>query len=253
LDFKAIAQTPILDVAKLLGLKLTEKGEQWVGSCPISQTGNATAFKITPKLNRFICFCPECKKFPKQGGDCIELVARMRRVGHREAAAFISGAGKADDNARPQQEVADGRKPSGFDPLKYLASLATEHDALKDLDIMPETLVAFQAGYAGKGPLRGRLSVAWHDVTGEIKVFVGVALNGDLPLYLMGDKNPMPYWFGTHRVEEGELRIVPTILDVMRAWENGATNVICPLAPTNADSLTCLQSLCATKKLTVEF
>jgi hypothetical protein len=56
LDFKAIAATPIADVARLLGFSLTEKGDQLVGPCPISQLTNPTAFKITPSMNRLICF-----------------------------------------------------------------------------------------------------------------------------------------------------------------------------------------------------
>ncbi len=67
LDFKAIAALPITDLASKLGFRLEAKGEQLVGACPISQTGNATCFKITPAMNRFICFCAECKKQPEAG------------------------------------------------------------------------------------------------------------------------------------------------------------------------------------------
>src|SRR5271170_3621286 len=103
MDFKQISALPITDLATKLGFNLTPKGDQLVGTCPISQVGGNTAFKITPLMNRFICFCPECKKLTKQGGDNIELMRRLRRCEAREAAAEVqklfSGAGKADDKA----------------------------------------------------------------------------------------------------------------------------------------------------------
>jgi hypothetical protein len=208
-------------------------------------------------MNRFICFCTECKKLPKQGGDVIEMVRRFRRfAGPRDAAVEIQklcGAGKADSNPPTQQEAASPSKPSGFSPLTYLHSLDTEHEALKELGILPETLVAFQAGYSSKGLLRGRLAVAWHDLAGEIKFFVGVSLKGDVPQYLLPKGTETPYWFSTHRLEDdAEVHIVPSILHVMEAFENGATNTIAPMRLIDADALTCLQSLCATKRLTVE-
>ena len=261
LDFAKIRDYPITDIASMLGLKLEEKGDQLVGICPISKANNATAFKITPNKNRFICFCSTCKKLDKPGGDCIELVRRVRGVDVRQAAHEIElyftkyrdGAGKAAGNDRPQQEVADARKQAGFDPLTYLQTLDTEHDALKGLDILPETLVAFQAGYSSKGLNRGRLAVAWHDMTGTIKSFIGVSLNGDLPLYLMPKGVLTPYWFGCSRVEaEGELRIVPTLLDVLRAFENGCGNCIAPLRPIEPDAITSLYSLMKDKSLILE-
>lgn len=262
MDFKQIAQTPILDVAKLLGLVLTEKQAnlrgntviQYVGRCPISKIGDDTAFKITPELNRFVCFCPACRKREKQGGDCIEMVSRIRGIDHREAAASISGAGKAAENPPTQQEAASSSNSAGFDPLTYLASLAIEHDALKDLGLLPATLVAFQAGYAGKGLLRGRLAVAWHDVTGELKFFIGVSILGSAAQYLLPKGIELPYWYNTHRVDDGaEVHIVPSILHVMEAWQNGEGNTLAPLRPITAASLTSLQSLCVTKNLTVAF
>jgi hypothetical protein len=260
LDFKAIAATPITDVAKMLGFSLTEKGAQLVGQCPISQSGNTTAFKLTPSMNRFICFCAECKKLPKQGGDCIELVRRFRRLdSHRAAAQEIArhfnGANEADDNPSTKQEAASSpSKPSGFVPLTYLASLDAEHEALSGLDILPETLIQFKAGYSSKGLNRGRLAVAWHDMSGNITMFIGISLTGDLPLYLAPKGMELPYFFGAHALEEeGELRILPTVLDVMRAVENGADNVICPLRPVDTLSLACLAAIVKRKKLTLEF
>jgi hypothetical protein len=261
LDFKAISATPITDVARALGFVLTEKGEQLVGQCPISQTGNSTAFKITPSINRFICFCSACRQLPKQGGDCIELVRRFRRIDPKqvhlaaqEVQKLTGGASKVGDNAPQQQEVAEDRKSLDFDPLKYLASLDAEHEALSGLDILPETLVHFKAGYCSKGRHRGRLAVAWHDVSGTLRFFIGVALAGEVPRYLAPKNHEMPYWFGVDRVEEAEdLHIVSDVFVVMRAYENGVQNTICPLRPCDPDALESLKGLTLAKKLTVEF
>src|SRR3954453_12302680 len=110
-----------------------------IGTCPISGTGT-NVFKITPEINRFICFCAECKKLPKAGGDCIEMVRRYRRVDYKEAAAAIQnhmkkhiGAGQADANAPAKQEVSQERKAPGFDPLRYLATLDAEHESLASI------------------------------------------------------------------------------------------------------------------------
>jgi hypothetical protein len=264
LDFKTIAATPIADVAKMLGFSLAEKVNkegvlQLVGQCPISHSGNGSAFKISPSYNRWICFCAECGKLPKRGGDCIELVRRFRKFdthlpAAQEIAHHFNGAGKADDNPSPKQEASPPSKPSGFDPRTYLASLDAEHTALSELDILPETLIAFKAGYCLKGINRGRLAVAWHDMSGNITMFIGVALDGTIPRYLAPKGQELPYFFNVHALEEGEeLRILPAVLDVMRAVESGATNVICPLRVVDNLSLACLTTLVKTGKLTVEF
>ena len=256
LDFNKIRDYPITDVATMLGFKLTEKGDQLVGCCPVSQLMNPTAFKITPSKNRFICFCAECKKFPKQGGDCIEMVRRFRRVEHREAAAEIAkyfGAGKAADNAPPKQEVSPERKPTGFDPLVYLETLDTTHDELTILGISPQTLRDYKAGYSSKGLNRGRLAVAWCDVTGEIRAFIGVALKGESPEYLLPKGFTLPYFFGVDHVREGQLWVLPSVFDVLSSAENGETNVICPIAPTTADALTSLRALLLEKNCTLCF
>lgn len=268
IDFKTVAKTPITDVAAWLGITgLAERhneqhGVQFCGKCPISNGTNPTSFKLTPGINRFICWCTSCKALPKPGGDAVELVSRVRKISQKDAAAAIAGqflaggAGRADDNDRPQQEaVADARKPSSFNPLDYLKTLATEHDELTGLDILPETLVLFQAGYCNKGLNRGRLAVALHDLNGPIRMFIGVALDGAIPRYLAPKGEELPYWFNAHRLEtEGEpLRIVSDVLEVMQAVENGCMNVICPLRPVEALSLAALTSLVKMNKLTVEF
>lgn len=254
LDFaKLKTETPILDVLAMLGIEhLTNRGDTLRGCCPLCKAEDARAFIVTPAKNTWYCFKE------KSGGDIIRLVAKARDLKDREAAEFIdqhfNGTGKDDDNAPPRQEVSTGRKPSTFDPLTYLASLSTEHEVLANLDVLPETLVQFKAGFSNKGTNRGRLAVACHDLTGTIEMFIGIALNGELPRYLAPKGQELPYFFNLHNVEENEeLRILPHVIDVMQAVENGATNVICSLREVGYLSLSALAAFVKSKKLTVVF
>lgn len=253
LDFAKIRDYPITDVASMLGLTLEERGEQLVGTCPISKANNATAFKITPSKNRFICFCSACKKLDKPGGDCIELVRRVRgmtnpRDAAQEIVAHFNKAGKAVDNPPPRQEVSPS-KQSGFDPLAYLETLALMHDEIDYLGISPQTFRDFKAGYCSKGLNRGRLAVAICNANGEIMSFVGVPLKGDDGL-LFPKGTQTPFYMGVQLVGEGELHLFDGILQAMEAYENGIRSLLILLRPITADTLKCLYALMAERNCT---
>lgn len=80
-NFKAIAQTPILDVCAALGIVLSKQGR---GRCPICDHDSIRSFTTNAKLGRFWCF-GHCRA----GGDCIELVAQVKKVSHYQAACWI--------------------------------------------------------------------------------------------------------------------------------------------------------------------
>ena len=62
----------------------------------------------------------------------------------------------------------------------------------------------------------------------------------------------LPHWFGTDRIRQGdELRIVPTVLDVLQAAENGCTSVICPVAPTGPEAIGELKALMEEQQCTI--
>jgi len=258
-DFAAVkAAVPITDALAFLGVNhLAANGETLRGTCPLCQSTNARGFVVTPAKGTWYCFSE------KKGGDVIRLTALHGRTDDKGAAQKLAahflngsanGAGKAADNAPGAENGTQARNSAAFNPLDYLKTLDAEHEALAGLDILPETLIAFQAGYSSKGLLRGRMAVAWHNAEGTPIAFIGVALKGELPQYLLPKGQPLPFWFNTHRVEEGEpVRILPGVLDVLQASENGCTNVICPLAPTDADALNSLRALVLEKKVTIEF
>src|SRR5689334_19925850 len=92
--------------AKVKGVEM----QQHVGICPISKASNGTAFKATPSINRWACFCTTCKAQEKNHGDVIELVKRVKNIDYRTAAELIqdgvvNGAGKGASNPSPKQEV----------------------------------------------------------------------------------------------------------------------------------------------------
>lgn len=251
LDFKKIAETPILDVATMLGFKLqekqTDKGVQFVGCCPISQLMNPTAFKVTPSLNRFICFCAECKKQDKPGGDCIELVRRFRRLAStKEAAAEIQkhfGAGKAADNAPEKQEAPPPPKSSGFDPLKYQAGLVADHPALGGLPFSSQTIKDFGGGYASKGVHMGRLALPIYTNEGidgflSIPVYKGITAPAEELVRFFKGYQP-PALFNAHKASE-PLLLCTSILDVLKIWEAGLQDAVCPLVPMSPDFLVLL-------------
>lgn len=228
----------MLDAMKVM----KEEGKGFRGPCPICKEGGARAFQVYPATNSYYCWSE------RKGGTIIDLVMRQGRTDQASAGRKLAEYFQLS-TPRTQQEP----KPNKFDPLAYLGTLDAEHEALKDIGVLPETLVAFQAGYCSKGLNRGRLAVAWHNVEGELRAFIGVALQGELPQYLLPKAMPTPYFFGTHRIEEGaEVHIVPSVLDVMSAWENGAANTLAPLRPIDGDSLTCLLSLVRAKSLTID-
>ena len=85
-DFHALRQRiQIEPVCDLLGIQLKKTGEQLRGSCAICGHDSTRCFVVTPKLQRFWCF-GHCRS----GGDCIELVARVKQMSHKDAARFLA-------------------------------------------------------------------------------------------------------------------------------------------------------------------
>ena len=159
-DFAAVkAGVPITDALAFLGIDhLQPAGETLRGTCPLCQTTNARGFVVTPAKGTWYCFSE------KKGGDVIRLAALHGRTDDKGAAQKLaahflngsaSGAGKAADNAHGAEGQA--RNPASFNPLDYLRTLDAEHDSLKGLDILPETLIAFQGATAPRGGTGGGL------------------------------------------------------------------------------------------------
>ena len=101
-------------------------------------------------------------------------------------------------------------------------------NTLERLGLDPETLEHFEAGYAPKGILRGRLAIPIHDLAGELVAYCGRAVkDGQKPLLTFPKGfDPSRYVFNLHRMEEGELYCSLDPLDVLLAFQNGVENAI---------------------------
>lgn len=255
LDFQTIKKTPIIDVLSWLGITLRQDGEQMRGWCPISKgtpTGRAP-FIVSPGKNTWICFCSECKAaFPKTGGDCIELVARLKKVTTKDAAgqiaAHFQGADKPADKPSAQQEPAPQSKSSGFDPLAYQKTLDPYHDAL--IEFEQGAISELGGGYSLKGLNRGRLVLPVHGQSGIIDAFVGIALKGEEPRLLFPKDFKTPYFLNPHMVGEGTLYIVNDPVELINATAAGMTNVLCVLHPLTTLCLCAITALMKTNKCT---
>jgi len=82
-DFKKVRERyPLVDVCKLLGIKLKKVGQKYEGKCPICYRN---AFKVTPGKELWWCF-----QHSRTTGDAIQLVKDVKRFDKMtEAAEFI--------------------------------------------------------------------------------------------------------------------------------------------------------------------
>jgi hypothetical protein len=223
-DFAKIKQSVSIEqVADMLGLKLSPNKDQLRGPCPITKSTDPRSFVITPSKGVFYSF-KEGK-----GGDALTLVSKVRGCSIREAAEAISahfGADKTDVSPQPAQQKEKEKKP-GFDAERYLASLDPAHASLEPVGVSPETLKAWKAGYSPSGVNRGRLALPIHGKDDSIVGYIGMALSEQQPFLIFPNGIvPSEYIFGSQRVAKGDLYLVRTPLDVLKAWDNGADNVV---------------------------
>lgn len=239
IDFTDLkSRVNITDVLRLLNIATKQEGAQLRARCPIHKGSDPRGFVVTPAKGLWYCF-NGCN-----GGDMIALVAKVRGCEPREAARFIAeGTGASSKNStvpkgnhsspQPREE-----KRRGFDAEAYAKGLDPAHAALAALEIAPETLREWKAGYATSGVNRGRLAIAIVARDGTTIGYAGRAVGEETPrLSFPNGLSPQEFIFGEHRVAEGELHLVRDPLDVLRAHENGVENVVAFLT----DSLTAQQ------------
>lgn len=87
-DFQEVKKAaPFEQVLAKYGLtdKLTRKGQRFIGLCPIhGGKNNVSQFHVDLEKGRYRCFSPDCG--PNPGGDVIQFVSKMEKVGLRQAA-----------------------------------------------------------------------------------------------------------------------------------------------------------------------
>ena len=238
----AVSMEQVVTYLGIVGLKRIAKNK-FRGACPLCKSSDA--FSITTDAGRggtgaFNCF--RCSN----GGDQLELVSLIRGNARKDpqglyAAAkelhdrFIAGDARPENgsNGSPQpQQARTTERGKGFDAESYVAKLDPEHEDLRALGIDAATFRDWRAGYCKTGVHRGKLALP---VTrdGAIVGFIGRTIKDEPPLLTFFDGfKPENYVFGEDRVVEGELFLVREPIDVLRAYENGETNVICLLTQT---------------------
>jgi DNA primase len=215
IDFAELKQkVTIIQVAEMLGLKLTQSGTQLRGCCPIHNGNQDRQFVITPEKGVWFCFGQECNR----GGDLIELVARVQKVSQKEAALAIARHFNLVPNTSPERSRNTSK---ALDPLPYLE---TEHELLDSLGIKSNTLKHFGAGYAPKGIMRGRLAIPIREESGVLVAYCGRAVRDEEPK-LIFPKDYLPGLFNLDRIQEGTLYLTRDPLSVLSAYENGIENV----------------------------
>ena len=76
IDFQALKQNvKIEDAMALLGLKVSQHGDQMRGACPACKSGGDRALVITSSKSVFYCFAAG------QGGDVIALISHIKGIG----------------------------------------------------------------------------------------------------------------------------------------------------------------------------
>ena len=96
LDFEAIKQIPVADVAAVhYHLHLVSKGEYANCACPLpthKQGDRAKSFSINVRDNYWRCFSASCNENNggKKGGDVINFVALMERCREKDAAEKLA-------------------------------------------------------------------------------------------------------------------------------------------------------------------
>ena len=223
IDFQHLKQTVRIDsVFTTLGLQLKQAGEQWRGACPACKSGGDRTLVVTPHKAAFYCFAA------KQGGDVIALVAHIKTIGMKEAAALLAEGSEPPVKAsvsKPTLPVTVPEKEkAGFNPLTYLQP---EHPAVQSLGVSAETASHFGAGFAPRGILRGRLAIPIHDRDGTLMAYCGRAVKDESPtLHFPNGFQPADFIFGANLVKAGQLTLVCDPLSVLTAYESGLENVI---------------------------
>lgn len=208
IDFAEVKHKVAIERAlPVLGLQLQSYGPAMRGPCPACKQGGERALVVTPGKQAWYCFAW------KRGGDVIALVAHIKAISQRDAAIYLTeqfqlagrptAATASAPHTSPERQARKalvGPKQA-LQPLSYLEPV---HEAVQGLGIDPDTAIEFQAGYAGRGVLRGRLAVPVRSPEGELLAYVGIAVAKDQsPKFLFHNFDPTAAIFNADRLAEG--------------------------------------------------
>ena len=245
LPFQKIKEAvDLLDACSFLNIDLKKSGKTYRGTCP--SCGKPRALAVTPGEG-FMCHHKGCEIH----GDVINLVSEVEGVRPYEAATILvehfglefgtstkeKGWHSTRTSTRKGTSTVQPTKPKEREAKADLSNrleavldrLQPDHPDIEELGLSEDTCLHFQAGYDSKGQNRGRLAVALHDATGELVGFAGVRLNGPGPeIVYPKNLDITKHTFNIHRQDrEGQMYMVPDILEVLFQYENGNENCVC--------------------------
>lgn len=175
LDFAEIKRThSILDVAKMLNMKLDKEPTTYRSECPHHPSKDPRKRKlvITPQKGEHGAWY--CAISEEGGYDCISLAAHMLQCRQVEAAKAIVAHFGETLPTLPQSE-ARGKEPSKkFDPLAYAEKVDSDHPAVDEIGFAPDFAKKHKIGWVGEGILKGFIAIPFRDETGTILGFIGV-------------------------------------------------------------------------------
>lgn len=222
--------------------RLRRSGESLSGVCPVHRGHNPTQFRVNLSRNCWICF-GDCHT----GGSIIDLVARIERIGIRDAGLLLQdwfnlqpGEGPKEGNGKVIPHPALNIKPSpprklANAPLRFaLSALDGAHPYLKERGLTAETIATFGVGCCPHGTLRGWIAIPIHDIKGRLIAYAGrwpgVPPEG-MPKYRLprGFGKSLEL-FNQHRAaaeNTGEpLVVVEGFFGCMRVWQAGHRRVV---------------------------
>jgi len=171
LDFDAIKrETTFAQAAALLGLTLKQTGNQWRGPCPCGAGGDR-ALVITEGRG-FYCFGAS------KGGDQIALVAHVKDMAVKDAAAFLANRSGTDSGRNSTSSREEG---TGTVPVLKPLDLDHEHAAVIALGFEAADAEQLGIGHCAKGIMRGLVAIPIRLPSGELAGYVGVQEIAKLP------------------------------------------------------------------------
>jgi hypothetical protein len=242
-DFAALKQRhPIESAIALLGLAMKQVNQdQWRGPCPTCKAAGDRAIVLTKSKGVFYCFGA------KTGGDIIALVSHIRGTDTKTSALFIAGASQPEERGFKENVRSLQASPPNTNLAAIADRLDREHEECVKLNLSSDTLKHFGAGYEKKGVARGHVICQLHDGNGQLRGYCGL----NKPWW-PNDLTLTDFVFNWHRIEESEIYLMRSPLEVLTAYESGITNAISFLTPDiSALQLRYLAELCEKRGATL--
>jgi DNA primase len=219
-DIKKVRESVSIEqILEYYGLeeKLTRKGDQLIGPCPIHQGSNKSQFHVSTSKNIFHCFgdCKSNSSLRNGGGNVLDFVRVMEGIEEtddpehtraaRKAALLIADwfrvdsprsqgtARTAKDDPVPAPTTSTAAElppavpptpePVVNAPLKFAFKyLDQDHAYLKERGLTKEAIDYFGVGYhGGKGIMKGRIVIPIMNSQGELVAYAGRWPGSELP------------------------------------------------------------------------